>query len=282
MAAGWRGFTLCADDYGLGEPVDAGIRQLLWLGRLGAVSCLVESPRWPEAAQALQPFLGSVDIGLHLNLTQAFPGQPAWPLPGLILRAYLRQLPPALLEARISAQIERFRAGLGRLPDYIDGHQHVQQLPQVRDALLRQLARHWRRAPPWVRVALPQRWRGLKAGVIAALGAATLARQLQAQGLACNPDFAGIYELQPAAGFRHLMQGWLRELGSDGVIMCHPGEAGDAGESAGDPVAAARVQELEYLASPAFLRDCRRAQRNQQRFSQKGLLLSGLPEDGLV
>ncbi len=59
----------------------------------------------------------------------------------------LRQLKPALIAAEIHAQIEKFTATFGAPPDYLDGHQHVQIFPQVRDAFLDVVSRDRRRTP---------------------------------------------------------------------------------------------------------------------------------------
>ena len=46
----------------------------------------------------------------------------------------------ALYLAEIAAQWQRFVTVMGRAPDFIDGHQHVHILPQVRHALIEYLA----------------------------------------------------------------------------------------------------------------------------------------------
>lgn len=282
MVATLQPFTLCADDYALSADIDAGILQLLRQQRLGAVSCMVTSPRWREAAPALAAFAGRVDLGLHLDFTQGFPGQPAWPLPGLILLAWLRVLPVAALEREIARQLRRFEEATGRLPDYIDGHQHVHQLPQVSDALLRQVARHWSGRKPWLRLSRPRQWRGAKAALIGALGAGRLRWQVREAGILCNPDFAGVYSLSPAADYRRLMQAWLTSLAPGGLIMCHPAMVAleepalmaaapppGARAAAAPPatgLALARLHELQYLCGSEFALDCRMAGRLPVRF----------------
>lgn len=267
MDAPMQPFTLCADDYALSPAVDAGILQLLRQQRLGAVSCLAGAPGWPAAAPALAAFAGRVDIGLHLNFTEAFPGQPAHALPAFIALAGLRLLRVRDLEREIDRQLGCFREVMGRLPDYLDGHQHVHQLPQVREALLRQVARQWRDAArPWVRLSRPRRWRGLKAAVIGALGGGALRWRLRERGLLCNPDFAGVYSLSPAVDYRRLMQAWLATLAPGGLIMCHPALAAAEGPAPPDALARARVRELDYLCSFDFEADCRTAGRLPVRF----------------
>jgi len=66
-----KGITLCADDYALSAPVSAGILELARSGRLHAVSCMTDSPRWAEDGALLRDLPG-VEIGLHLNFTEPF------------------------------------------------------------------------------------------------------------------------------------------------------------------------------------------------------------------
>jgi hypothetical protein len=260
-------FILCADDYAQTAEIDAGVVALLRLGRLTAVSCLVESPRWPAAAGVLQEFTGRADFGLHLNFTQPFAEERAARLPLLTLRAYLRALPEAEANRRVAAQIERFVRHVGRLPDFIDGHRHVHQLPVIRDALLRQIGHFWHgKPPPWVRVTVPRRFRGWKAALIAELGGHALARRLRAAGISCNTDFAGVYALQPGMFYRPLVQIWLSGLAPGGLLMTHPGMAGGRD----DVIADVRPQELEYFSSEAFLQDCRGAGKRPARFPAGG------------
>src|SRR5512138_3236227 len=65
--------TLCADDFGLNEPVSRGIIELAEASRLSAVSCMSASPHWREHASWLAPLRGKIDIGLHLTLTGLAP-----------------------------------------------------------------------------------------------------------------------------------------------------------------------------------------------------------------
>jgi predicted glycoside hydrolase/deacetylase ChbG (UPF0249 family) len=263
MAAPPVPFLLCADDYALDAEVDAGILALLGARRLSGASALVDSPRWPEAAAALRVSGSTAFVGLHLDFTQPFGTRRHWSLPLLVTQAYWRQLPADLVAERIAAQLERFRAYYGRLPDYIDGHQHVHQLPQIREALLAEIDRHWPPGVrPWVRLSLPTRWRGYKAALIGALGAHELRAGLLAAGLRFNPDFAGVYSLSPRAHYGGLMRGWLADLAPGGVVMCHPARRDGAADA---PLAEARRREFDYLMSPAFPADCAETDRELVR-----------------
>jgi predicted glycoside hydrolase/deacetylase ChbG (UPF0249 family) len=109
-----------------------------------------------QAAVAANP---NCAIGLHATLTAPFhpltmhyrPLLDGLFLPlGKMLRAgLLRRLDRDMIQAELTAQIAKFAALFGRPPDYIDGHQHVQTFPQVRDAFLAAAKAH---APDaWVR-----------------------------------------------------------------------------------------------------------------------------------
>ena len=209
-------FALCADDYALTPGVSRGILELVEAGRLSAVSVLVTAPKWPQAAGELKPFASAADIGLHLNLTLgaplgALPGlAPAnqFPALGLLVRsALLGRLPLAEIAAEIARQIDSFAQYLGRLPDFIDGHQHVHALPGVRDALLQVLVeqhlggRLWLRDPGDRLHAIVARPLRRKALALAALTAG-FASQAETSGFAVDRDLRGFQILLPHATTR--------------------------------------------------------------------------------
>jgi predicted glycoside hydrolase/deacetylase ChbG (UPF0249 family) len=124
--------TVCADDYAQNEAVSKGILQLLEKKKIHATSCLVTTQYWPEHAVWLKKNKHA-KVGLHLNLTE---GEGFMGLNALLIKSHLRLLNKTKLKAQITAQLEAFAQHMGREPDYIDGHQHVHHLPQVRDALM--------------------------------------------------------------------------------------------------------------------------------------------------
>ncbi len=249
-----RPIVLIADDFGLSPAVDAGIIELAERGRLSGFGCLTQLPRWFDAAKALEQTrvgAGGIQVGLHLNLSQGFGG--AWhrSLPLLISAAYAGLLPRARIRESLRTQWDRFTQALGRAPDYVDGHQHVHQLPVVRDCLLELLDEE--SAAPWLRITTPimAPKSAIKGWMIAHLGAETLRRQAQRQGLKTNVAFAGVYGFdQSQSGYAQLMTEWLSSSPENVVIMCHPGHFARA--SADDPIAEARAAELGFLSSPAF------------------------------
>jgi chitin disaccharide deacetylase len=252
-------FALCADDFGSGPAADAGILELAAAGRITAVSCEVEGRAFRADLPALLALGGAVDLGLHLDLA---PGRAG--LLALLVRTHARAIRRGDLARAVARQLDAFEAAVGRAPDFVDGHQHVHQLPVVRDVLLEALAARYGRPGPAVRSTVALRPRVPKERLLAALGGAALRRELRARGVPHNRDFAGVYGLDPRAGYPALFRGWLEAAADGALFLCHPGRApGDPG----DPIAPARAAELAYLASPAFDEDRAAASATLARFT---------------
>lgn len=249
---------VCADDFGLNAAVNEACLNLAGAGRLSALSCMSTAPGWTAGAAALRRCDNSrLDRGLHLNLSEPF-ALTRWhrPLGALIASAYAGLLPLARLHEEIVAQFDAFEDGLGAPPDFVDGHQHVHQLPLVRDLLLTELLTRYPTRRPWLRnTAPPAQRRGARdAGarkqcLIATLGARRLSAQAQAIGFAQNRELVGVYGFDGTAeGYAGRLAQWCAELGEGGLLMCHPA----AGETAGDPIAAARLREYQVLRGEGF------------------------------
>jgi hypothetical protein len=154
---------LCADDFGISNAVNTAIRDLVVRGRLNSTSVLVAAPSFhrSEAASldALNSIAPRVAIGLHVALTAPFRPvsqgfQPVregafLPLAATFRHAVMHRFERDALLAEITGQIQAFTDMFGRAPDFVDGHQHVQLLPQISDAVLTAVKE---RAPDaWVR-----------------------------------------------------------------------------------------------------------------------------------
>jgi predicted glycoside hydrolase/deacetylase ChbG (UPF0249 family) len=260
-----RRLTLCADDYAQSPEISRGILELIDAGRLSATSVFSQAPHWPEAARALEH--KNIDVGLHISLTEPFaPGH--HPLPYWLLRSQLHMLSRNELRTRILTQIDAFTHQTGRLPDYLDGHQHVHALPVVRQALLDAIALRWRGQARMPYVRRPDRLAdtgdtGLKAGILKTC-CRGFSRTLQQQKLEGPAWFAGLYSLRPDADYPALMRRWLERCPDQGLIMCHPGLAANDPQ---DPIGLTRPQEYRYLASEAFARSCAELNIRLTRFN---------------
>ncbi|HYA80209.1 MAG TPA: ChbG/HpnK family deacetylase [Methylocystis sp.] len=257
-------FALCADDYGLSPGVCTGILELLRAQRLTAVSAMTNMPRWREFAGALSGC--AADVGLHFNLTlgaplgamPAFAPGGAFPsLSSVIRAALLRRLPLEEIRAELDLQLDAFEAALGRPPDFVDGHQHVQALPGVRSVLIEALTARGLAGKCWLRDCsdglgriLTRREEAAKALVVSGLsfGFGAAARRA---GFATNDGFAGFSDFDAGKDHAARFASYLRATGPAHLVMCHPGHA-DAELAAIDPVTTTREQELAFLLSPGF------------------------------
>jgi len=258
---------LCADDYGISPGVNRGIRDLIERGRLNATSVMVVGAAiGREEISALQTVAEASPrcaIGLHATLTAPFrplsmhfrplDGGLFLPFPKLLRAGLLHQLDPEIIHTELKLQLATFAGMFGRVPDFVDGHQHVQLFPAVRDAFLRAVKDLAPKA--WVRQAgrvapFLQRLAAPKALFLDLLSAQFRARARRA-GIPVNPAFAGAYDFSRKANFGALMRGFLDRLPANGVVMCHPGFVDEQLLSL-DPFTYQREHEHAYLAGDQF------------------------------
>jgi chitin disaccharide deacetylase len=261
-----RRVWLCADDYGISPGVNRGIRDLITRRRLNATSVMVVGPAIDrdEVARLKEVAAKSprCAIGLHVTLTAPFRpltmhfrpvnGGLFLSFPKMMVAGFARRLDPEIIQSEVAVQLAAFASLFGRAPDFVDGHQHVQVYPQVRDAFLAAV----KEAAPqaWVRqsgrVAPARPLRAPKAFILDMLSAQFRRRAAGAQ-LAFNPGFAGAYDFASRPDFGALMGGFLKGLPERGVVMCHPGFVDEVLTSL-DPFTVQREHEHAYLAGDQF------------------------------
>jgi chitin disaccharide deacetylase len=264
-----RRIWLCADDYGLSPGVNRAIRDLIGRGRLNATSAMMVGPAVGRdevsALQAVAASRSRCAIGLHATLTAPFrpltmhfqpvdggmfPG-----FPKLLRAGLLRRLDPEIIHAELIVQLTAFHDMFGRAPDFVDGHQHVQLFPQVRDAFLTAVKQAAPKA--WVRQGgrhqpLARRLGAPKALLLDVLSAQFRNRASRAN-VAFNPGFEGAYDFSRQPDFSVLVRQFLDGLPANGVIMCHPGFVDDVLISL-DPLTAQREHEHAFLGGEDFPR----------------------------
>jgi len=273
--------VICADDFGLHPAVNQAVLELGRLGKLNASSCLVDGPSFAADADALcqlcqlcpkpsDPTTNQSAVfqaGLHLNFTENFsatvrPVQPALPLSKLMRLAWLRRLDAGRLRDEVARQLDRFESIMQRVPDFIDGHQHVHQFPQIRDALVAELQhRYPGRSALWLRstrcYASRQALRTippgtlkhrLKAMMIERLGSRALERKVAARWR-MNRALAGVYDFQGGElAYTRLLAHWRATMQAADVLMCHPARH----IMPKDPLGAQRLAEYRVLMAADF------------------------------
>ena len=246
---------LCADDFGQSEAIDQAIIALIEMDRLSATSCMTLSPRWALAAKKLTPSIRKkAAIGLHLDFTH-FGG--AISHPKLVYLSLTRQLSKEKLQSIIHQQLDAFETGIGTAPDYVDGHQHVHQLPVIREALLEVLSERYQSKLPWLRIAKPPLSDGFKALMIGLLGARSFKRKAKKLGFVCSGSLLGSYNFNGSSeAYLARFRKWLKEVKPNEttpVLMCHP--AIDQSPENNDVIYSARVREFAVLSSECLSKD---------------------------
>ena len=266
-AAPLRRIWLCADDYGLSPGVNRAIRDLIERGRLNATSVMVVGPAiGRDEVSALQTAAAGsprCSIGLHITLTAPFRpltmhfqplnGGMFLPFPKVLRAGLLRRLDPEIIHAELMVQLAAFNELFGRAPDFVDGHQHAQLFPQVRDAFLTAV----KAAAPsaWVRQGGRNQPLAKRLGTPKALFLDILSAQFRRRAsranIAFNPGFAGAYDFSQQPDFSALMPQFLDGLPEGGLIMCHPGFVDETLVSL-DPLTVQREREHTFLGGEHF------------------------------
>ncbi|MDY7009931.1 MAG: ChbG/HpnK family deacetylase, partial [Planctomycetota bacterium] len=153
-----RLLVVTADDFGLSEQANRGIVRGVEAGAVSSVSVMA----WPYLEPWPDAICCDVGFGLHINLTEGRPASGADGLEPILTDdgrfCNLAMLSMQMLKGAVSVerltrellgQAEKVRRA-GFVLDHIDGHEHVQHLPGVRQAVA-EVAR--RLGIVWVRVA---------------------------------------------------------------------------------------------------------------------------------
>jgi predicted glycoside hydrolase/deacetylase ChbG (UPF0249 family) len=260
--------VLTADDFGLSEGIDEGILHLLAGGRLAALSVLSGAPRWRADGPRLGPYRSAVDIGLHFSLTEVPTFRAAGLRRGDGAAFTFREVQAAAWRGRIKRaavvdelrlQWQAFADVLGQAPSHIDSHQHVHQLPVIRDALLEFVDGLPAEERPYVRTAVERTGTILRRGVqpgrafAFSLAGRALRHGLAARRCRTNDGFTGVYDFRAPSGYRPLFQRFVRAARDTTILLCHPSVPGS--RMPDDPIAPAREQEFAYLSSAGMAED---------------------------
>src|SRR2546427_11915950 len=137
---------VCADDYGWSDDYNRAGGELSAARRVSTVSCMAGLPHCaPDNLKPLLEHADHIDVGLHFTVTARFLDGDRFErsVPVRLVNFFsalkscmLRTITPAQAREEIAAQYQRFAERTGRLPDFIDGHLHVQQLPVLADAMI--------------------------------------------------------------------------------------------------------------------------------------------------
>ena len=247
---------LCADDYALNSAVSKGILNLIQKKKINSVSCLTTTDCWKTKANDLKPFLQTIELGLHLSLTEPKPiYSTSNSLRALIKKAYLGRLKKQEIIQEIRAQMELFSKHLGTLPHYIDGHEFCHHLPIIREALI-DIAKefHFKKNNIYIRVFHPGKLPLLKNGIfwlfnrMASFPSKQLISRLKAEGISFNSRLFGFhpYCWNPDKYFDYYFQ---MKPSKEDIFFCHPGLLS---EDSSDPLCNYRFKIYSFIMSSQF------------------------------
>lgn len=120
--SGQRFLVVNADDLGLSAAVNDGIFTAHEEGIVTSASLMVRQSAAPAAAERAADF-PDLAIGLHIDLGEWNYEAGEWTL----AYSHCDSDDAEAVEAECRAQLERFRALLGRDPTHLDSHQHVHE-----------------------------------------------------------------------------------------------------------------------------------------------------------
>ncbi|WP_273795111.1 ChbG/HpnK family deacetylase [Brucella intermedia] len=240
-----------ADDFGLGRGHDQVILSLLETETLDGTSVMAGDAMRPEDIARLRTLrAGGAEVGLHLNVTQAIPGNyGVWPLSDLMQpRLNTRTLDE--INTSLSRQLDAFVGLFGSLPDYYDGHQHCHCFPAITPLVTRLPYK----AETWIRVPLSATWAGrwlnVRAGGVKALVIMALAARARAAftkaGLKTNSDFSGFLRLDDPSSVQRWLPRLLSQANPGCLVMLHPGDDNDQMQCAGH-ASRSRAMEAQIL-----------------------------------
>jgi len=142
-----------ADDFALSESGDRAVLELAAEGALDGASVMATHLTAEAVGHVRELDASTIEIGLHLNLTEGAPVSPPQRVPSLVnseghflgLKSFTTRMLTGRvreqhIETELRAQWHALSAVTSRI-DYIDGHQHVQYFPLVCDKVLQFVAR---------------------------------------------------------------------------------------------------------------------------------------------
>lgn len=234
-----------ADDFGLCQGINRGILQALQQGVLGGVSIMPTGYAFKSAVEIAKQF-SSIDVGVHLSLTETSPVLPKEKIVSLLdrkgtfpkkfisffIRYLLRKITKDHIFKELSAQIEEVKeAGIKIM--HLDSHQHIHMVPGIFRIVLMLAREH---DIPFIRFpSIPMRAKSFfKKGSISrkfyqvALNLLSVAYKPIAKR-------CGIKFCRYTMGFvesGHLTENKIKDIilslkNGQYELMCHPGEADD-------------------------------------------------------
>ena len=128
--------SVCSDDFGLSPGINSGIIDCVKYNRITDVSCITIIEDSKEDFNNLAKYKDKLNIGLHLVLTDLYyykeNKKKKFPTYNNFLKnVLLKKINKLEIKNLINQQIDNFYNFFNKMPDFIDGHKHIHQLPFI-------------------------------------------------------------------------------------------------------------------------------------------------------
>ena len=225
--------------------------------RISSISCLTVGKYWAEdIAEVFE--ISSVDIGLHFSLTTLPPLiiSKTYSSPHDVLFDLLTsRLSKESIELEFELQWNTFVLKCGRVPDFVDGHHHIHQLPIIRDVITDFLKN--KKVMTYMRVCSFKLEKpylskiNIKKYVISFFSY-HLKKQCTFKNIFTNKSFDGVVYVSAKYNYKSSFEKLLNSVDDGLLIMTHPGYC-DKVLLGLDSYSLERESELSYLKSNEFM-----------------------------
>lgn len=238
---------ICADDFGQNYFINTAILTLIKKSRINAVS--VFSDLDIKDAIILKKYQSKVKIGLHLNFTESFTKNFNVPLFFLILGCFFRIFSKRKFLSIITNQVNDFYKKFGFYPDFIDGHQHIQSLPIIREQLIYVIKKyHLNNKDFFVRNSFSKTFINFNFKmIIINFISYKFNLLLKKNNINFNKQFLGIYAFNKYINYPKLFHRWSLILKKNTIIMTHPSILNND-----DEIGKYRFKEFQFLLSDDY------------------------------
>lgn len=218
-------------DYGLSFGVDRALRQLLELGHLSAVGCLVATDLWSRDYKPLKDLCAKLGTRAMTGLTLALSGDRVLPMTGrmqqlrggempskgwIARRAAFHLLPDEILAEELRAQIQAYTGRMEAEPQFIALRDGLMQYREVRRLVLKAIEAAGLATHPLLISGDPdsRRFNRLK-------------RELAHKGYTILPRGPALPETADSEELHRLLHSHFDGLPDMTFIPCIPGEVDD-------------------------------------------------------
>jgi len=215
-----------------------------------------------------------IKIGLHFTLTQLSPLSPLSHVPSITQDGHFLSFPRLYVKSisqninkyevrqEFVKQVEFFQEIFGFFPDFIDGHQHVQQLPIINHVVIGNTIRF--DLPPdffirnsslpaavVVRCLTPLGASGFLKNMLLAIQGNNFRKKLAEKGVGSNSALLGTYNFRSKKAYADVFAFYTKIVGSKSVnnilYYCHPGLPEPSPCFLDDPIQQRRTEEFHFF-----------------------------------